>query len=137
MSGNGKSVSRLVSGLLLVLIGSAPLNGYVGFLLWPSESHHDAFTGSFAHLLLGAIPWSLGILLIVLSSRSPRHVLTLWLLSVGLGCFMALPAFIHATDYNGFLGWLSVATAGVALAAVVRAALGSRRLLFAGRDSAR
>ncbi len=120
---NNRSGVFLVCGFLLVLLGSARLNGYVGFLLWPSEFHHDTFIGSIAHLLLGAVPWLLGIALVVLGSNKARHILALGSISLGLGCFIALPSIIHATDYWGLAGWLTLVTVGVIFAASVCAAV--------------
>jgi hypothetical protein len=131
MLSNNKSSALLACGLLLVLIGSAPLNGYIGVLLWPSEFHHDAFLGSIAHLLLGAIPWLTGTMLIALGSNKASHVLAIAAISLGLGCFMALPSFIQATDYWGAVGWLGIVTVGVILAALTRGAVNRHKKLRA------
>lgn len=107
-------------GLLLVLFGSAPLNGYFGFLFWPNEFHTDASIGSILHLLIGLIPWLVGIVLITLGAVKAWHVLVIWLVSLGLGSLLSLSATINATDHTAYLGWLAIVTIGVILAAAIR-----------------
>ena len=39
----------LACGLLVLMLGSMPLNGYLLFLFWPAEFHRDPSTGSVPH----------------------------------------------------------------------------------------
>jgi hypothetical protein len=103
----------LCCGFLLILLGSMLLNGYLGFLLWPAEFHHDAFTGSVLHLLLGVIPWLMGVVLITLGAKRAWDILMTGLVSIGLGCLMALSAIFMATDHKGALGFLAIFICGV------------------------
>jgi hypothetical protein len=134
---NNKSCVLLACGFLLVLIGSAPLNGYVGFLLWPSEFYRDAFVGSIAHLLLGVVPWLLGTVLIVLGSNKARHILAIGSISLSLGCFIALSSVICTTGYKGLVGWLTIVAIGVLLAATARRAVNMHDRLRAASVSCR
>jgi uncharacterized membrane protein len=110
----------LGGGFLLILLGSMPLNGYLGFLLWPNESHHDAFMGTMPHLLLGLIPWWIGIVLITIGSQKTLHVLMIGLASIGGGCFMAISSIINAKDSKGWLCWLAIYALGVTRATIGR-----------------
>src|SRR5207247_2041422 len=71
-------------GLLLVCVGAMPLNGYIGYLIAPSEFHHDAFVGSFGHLSLGLAPLLLGIAIMILGSDRARHLFSIVLAGIVL-----------------------------------------------------
>ncbi len=97
-----------------------PLNGYLGFFLWPNESHHDTFIGSMPHLLIGLIPWLIGIVLITIGSQQAWQVLMAGLATIGGGCFIAISSLITAKDSKGWLCWIAIYALGVTLAATGR-----------------
>ena len=122
MTRNRKAAIFLGCGFLGLMLGAMLLNGYIGFLLAPSDFHHDSFTGSILHLLAGLIPWSAGIVLITCGSDRPLHVLAIWLAAFAGGFLMSLPAFYAnpGGDRTGAIGWIALVTVGVACAVAFR-----------------
>jgi hypothetical protein len=124
----------LLCGFLLVLFGAMPLNGYVGFLISPSQFHQDAFIGSFAHLLIGLIPLLSGVVLIVLGCDRPLQILLISIVGLVLGLVLgevlsvlgevlSMPGNIRAKDRVGCLGWLTISALSLLLAVAARAML--------------
>jgi hypothetical protein len=115
-----KSGIFLGCGFLLVLLGSMAMNGYFGFLLWPAEYHHDAFIGTVPHLLIGLIPWLIGIVLITIGAKKAWHILMIGSVGIGGGILINLLSFLNATDYEGVLGFLAIFALGTIFAAAAR-----------------
>lgn len=113
----------LVCGLLLVSFGAAPLNGYVGFLVSPSQFKPDPFIGSISHLLIGLIPLLLGLVLIVLGCNRPLLILLFGIAGLVLVTLSSLAVLIQAKGYVGFFGWLTIVTSSLIVAVAVRAIL--------------
>ena len=113
-------------GLALVFLGAMPLNGYVGFLISPSQFHHDAFIGTAAHLALGLIPVLSGLVLIVIGSCQKVRLLLFAVLGLVMGtafCIFCSPTTIQAVGHSGLVGWLAITACALFLGLTVRVAL--------------
>jgi hypothetical protein len=120
MKRDKKSAIFLSCGFLTVMLGAMFLNGYVGFLLAPSDFHPNAFTGTIPHLLAGLIPWFVGVFLITFGSDRPLHVLPIYLAGLAGGFIINVASFINSGDRSAFIGWAVIVTFGVACAAAAR-----------------
>jgi hypothetical protein len=110
--------------MLLVTLGAMPLNGYIGYFLWPFEFHKDAFIGSALHLLIGLIPWLAGVILLATGSVKAWHLLAELILGIGGGVLLiSCTVLNNAKDYKGALGWMAIFALGFVLAATLRATL--------------
>ena len=110
------------TGLLAILLGAMPLNGYFGFMRDPTSFYRGAFVGSLWHLLAGAVPFGVGILLLATSRVSTRQILVVVLCGVASGILLSLPTLITGNDDHAWLMWLSIVAAGCLLAMLIRAA---------------
>lgn len=114
-----KDVLMVATGLLAILLGAMPLNGYFGYMRDPGSFHRDAFVGSAWHLLVGIVPVAAGILLLASSKASARPLFLIPLCSIPGGLFLALPSIITGHDHHAWLTWLSIVTAGCVLAVLI------------------
>jgi hypothetical protein len=57
----------VATGLLAILLGAMPLNGYLGYMRDPTSFYQDAFVGTTWHLLASVVPFGAGILLLAIS----------------------------------------------------------------------
>lgn len=122
-----RRLALLGGGFLLVLVGAMPLCGYVGCQVWPGEFPPSTFSGSSAHLMIGLIPVLSGIVLIVLGCDRASQILFIAAVGIGMGLVMSVPSFVDASDHKGLLCWLAIVAASLALAVVVRGAVGAGR----------
>ena len=134
MTSDKKAGILLGCGLLSLLLGAMPLNGYVLFLLWPNEFHHDPSTGTVPYLYLwltvGLILWLNGAVLITLGATKAWLVLVIGLVGIGGGVLISVPSFSNSGDHKAAIGFVAVSAAGVMLAAAIRAALNACRPLW-------
>ena len=107
-------------GLLAILLGAMPLNGYFGYTCDPGSFHQDAFVGSAWHLLVGTVPFTSGVLLLAFSRTSARQLFLIALCGILGGLVLALPSMITGNGDHAWLTWLSIAGLGCVLSAVVR-----------------
>jgi hypothetical protein len=131
-----KSAIFPCSGFLLVMLGSSPLNGYFGFQLWPAEFHRDAFIGTIGHLLLGLIPWLLGVAFLSISFVKAWQFLPAGLVGVGTGFLLVLPSFINAKDHKGCLGWLTIVIVGILLATAIGTVVSAWKMIHGHNNRA-
>jgi peptidoglycan/LPS O-acetylase OafA/YrhL len=107
------------TGLLAILLGAMPLNGYLGYMRDPTFFHQDAFIGSVWHLPAGVVPFGAGILLLALSTASTKQTFLIPLCSLSGGLVLSLPSIITANDHHAWLAWLSIVAIGWALAVLI------------------
>ena len=110
----------VAAGLLAILLGAMPLNGYFGYLRDASSFHQDAFIGGAWHLLAGMVPFGAGILLLAFSKTSTRQISAVLLCGVAGGLVLSLSSIITGNDCHPWLGWLAIVAVGWALAVLIR-----------------
>jgi len=120
-------------GLLLILGGAMPLNGWIGFQLFPEQFHFDGFVGSVWHLLIGALSFLSGIILVI---RVKARLLTT---EVFKGFFLGsiaytiviIPLFmIGKLKLNGALsGWVSLVVLALCCVSFARLVKGRHKIL--------
>jgi hypothetical protein len=112
----------VVTGFLAILLGAMPLNGYFGFMRDPGSFHQDGFIGSAWHLLVGIVPFGMGVLFLAFSRASTRQVFLVPLCGIPAGLVLSLPAIVTGNGDSPWLAWLSIVAVGCVLAVLVHAA---------------
>jgi hypothetical protein len=107
------------TGLVAILLGAMPLNGYFGYMRDPTSFHQGAFVGSFWHLLASVVPFGAGILLLALSSASTKQTFLIPLCGVSVGVVLSLPSIITGNDHHAWLAWLAIVAIGWVLSVLI------------------
>lgn len=110
----------VAAGLLAILLGAMPLNGYFGYLRDASSFHQDALVGGRWHLLSGAVPFVAGVSLLAFSRTSTRQISGVLLCGVAGGLALSLSSIITGNDCHRWLSWLAIVAVGWALAVLIR-----------------
>lgn len=100
-----------------------PLNGYLGFLISPTQFHRNEFVGSFAHLAAGLIPLLIGLVLIVRDSDQ-RLLLPLGaLFGLGIGIIFSSLTIVQGDDPTASFGFLALVASTLLLSIAIRIAM--------------
>jgi hypothetical protein len=120
-----KSSLMVLGGVIVAMAGALLLNGYIGWLLAPSQFVAEGFTGSVGHLVAGLLPYFLGLALFgaglqrLDSGTAYGSFVAIWVV-ISLYCVVA-EGLVVAGNSGGMplVGIFALLSAGLVLALAI------------------